>query len=213
MTTMPTPPLISDETTARDEAKAHLLFLFRGGLLAGEWYELRCLDFSVSPARPGPRLYFRSITELAAAAIVHREQFDVFFGVALRRCPSTANIRDCQHRPQGRDHLSRLPAAWGDFDLTPDEADQAGLLERLGASPVPPALLLSSGRGIHAYWPVEDPTASLGRIEGVNRGIRDRLGADNAVDAARILRVAGTINHKYGRPLPVRILETPHAAS
>lgn len=204
---------IPDEALAREEARMHLLALFRGGLLAGEWYELRCLDCSVSPAQPGPRLYFRSISELARAAIAHREHFDVFFGVALRRCPGAMNIRDCQHRPQGRDHLSRVPATWGDFDLTPDEDDPTELRDRLRASAVPPALLLSSGRGIHAYWLLDEPTADLARIERINRGIRDGLGADNAVDAARILRVAGTLNHKYGASLPVRLLEVPDGRS
>ena len=66
---------------------------------------------------------------------------------------------------------------------------------------------MKSGAGLHAYWPLGAATHELDRVEAINRGIRDRLRGDNAIDAARILRVAGTFNHKHGRPLPVELME------
>ena len=69
--------------------------------------------------------------------------------------------------------------------------------------------MVSSGAGIHAYWRLNEPTQAMSRVEQVNRSFRVRFGADNAVDAGRILRVAGTFNHKYSEPLPVTLLRCP----
>ena len=185
----------------------HLMKLFFQGLDIGEWIEGRCLDCSRTPAGIGPREYFRSVTELVKWAISLREDWDVFFGVGLRRCLATNDMRQCPHRQVGKDHVSRLPAAWGDFDLKDHERgagdDIASLLR---GSDNAPRIMVQSGRGIHGYWPIP-LTADLEGVERLNRGIRDTLGGDNAVDAARILRVAGTLNHKYGAPLAVRLLE------
>ena len=74
---------------------------------------------------------------------------------------------------------------------------------------LPPSVLVGSGKGVHAYWRLIEPTSELFRVEQVNRGLRRRFGADNAVDAARILRVASTYNFKYGQPVPVRLLLAP----
>lgn len=208
------PRLLGDSKLGpREQARQHLLTIFRGELQSGEHYELRCLDLSVRPATKGPRLYFRSLTELSDAAIRYREQWDVFFGVGLRRCPVAKDINACPHRERGRDHISRLPAAWGDFDLHSDGDREHGLETLVGkllsGSP-PPTVLVASGTGIHAYWPLVEPTPDLERVEAVNRSVKRLLGGDNAVDAARVLRVAGTFNRKYREPLPVQLLRCPH---
>jgi len=196
-----------------EQARLQLFTLFRGGLDVGEWYELRTLDCSRRPARPGPRLYFRSLTRLIAEALRLRDGWDVFFGVGLRRCPAAFDIHECPHSERGADHISRLPAAWGDFDVadpdTPTKpyASVDDLLVTLRGVEPRPALLVASGHGVHAYWSLPEPTSDLARVERINRGIRARLQSDNAVDAARILRLAGTFNRKHGNPLPVQLLE------
>lgn len=195
-----------------EQANRHLLALFSTGLGVGEWLELRCLDCSTEPSRPGPRAYFRSVTALVDAAVGYRGQWDVFFGVGLRRCPATVDMNRCPHVKRGADHVSRLTTAWGDFDVvSTDEPSKAypsrgAAVEALMSVTPSPRILVGSGAGVHAYWPLTAPTHELARVEAVNRGIRDRLRGDNAIDAARILRVAGTFNHKHGAPLPVELL-------
>ena len=75
--------------------------------------------------------------------------------------------------------------------------------------PIP--LLVNSGRGIHAYWPLDrDVTSS----EWTPVSVRLRqlcnthnLYADNNVfEPARILRVPGTFNFKADPPLPVEVI-------
>lgn len=207
--------LAPDRLEPVEQARRQLFGIFRGDLLAGEWYELRCLDCTAHPALPGPRLYVRSRSTLADQAMRLRDRWDVFVGVGLRRCPATLDLRACPHRERGADHIARLPAAWGDFDVAGEDeptkpyASLQALLQTLRAIVPPPTVLVASGRGVHAYWPLATPTHELDRIEALNRGIRARLGADNAVDRARVLRLAGTWNRKHGAPLPVRLLEVP----
>lgn len=195
-----------------EQANGHMLALFSRGLGVGEWLELRCLDCSTVPSRPGPRAYFRSVSALVDAAVGYRGQWDVFFGVGLRRCPETVDMNRCPHTKRGTDHVSRLTTAWGDFDVaSPDEPSKpypslGAAVDALTSIAHSPRVMVGSGAGVHAYWPLAEPTHELARIEAINRGIRDRLRGDNATDAARILRVAGTFNHKHGAPLPVELL-------
>ena len=134
----------------------------------------------------------------------YKERWDVFFGVATRACPWGRSMKDCPHTDRGADHVSRLQVVWGDFDAKARSFEEQ--LELLTSLPSPPDVLVSSGKGLHAYWRLDEPTSETIRIETVNRALRARFGADNAVDAARILRVAGTFNHKYSDPLPVTLL-------
>src|SRR3990172_4167052 len=68
-------------------------------------------------------------------------------------------------------------------------------------------VIVASGMGAHAYWVLGEPTSDLARVEAINRGVRAKLAGDNAIDAARILRLAGTYNYKHGQRLPVRLVE------
>lgn len=207
----PQPPTLA-QLSVREQARRQLLALFPTGLKVGEWYELRCLDCSRSPAGIGPRSFFRSVSDLVQAALKHRDRWDVFYGVGIRRCPVASNMNRCPHKGRGADHISRLPAAWADFDVrSEDEPDKPhasldGLIRTLVGSSLPPTILVGSGTGVHAYWPLDAPTVDLSRVERINHSIRDRFRGDNAIDAARILRVAGTFNRKHGNPLPVRLL-------
>ena len=178
----------------------------------GEWYELRCLDTSHAPATQGPRNYYRSITLLTDEALRLADTWDVFFGVGLRRCPEADDIHRCPHDTRGADHISRLPAAWSDLDVCTDDQPNkphASLEEAkalvLGVDPEP-SVIVGSGVGLHAYWTLARPTPDLLRVALLNKAIRDRVKGDNAIDPARILRLAGTLNHKHGPPLPVQLL-------
>lgn len=201
-----------------EQARRQLFALYRGGLLAGEWYELRCLDCRATPSRPGPRRYFRSLTELITVAMACRDEWDIFIGIGYRRCPIETNIAKCPHQPRGVDHVSRLPAVWADIDVASDDepdkphASVADVLAMLRDAPRSPALVVGSGTGVHAYWPLAEPTTDLDRVVALNQRLRDRFRGDNAIDAARILRIAGTFNHKHGRPRPVELLVAPEVA-
>ena len=200
------------ELPPRTQAERHLFTLFQGGFDAGEWIELRCLDCSRESATRGPRSYHRSIGAFIDEALSLCERWDVFVGVGMRRCPATTDIRRCPHKERGADHVSRLPAAWCDLDVRsedepekPHESIEAAVKLLEDQKPAP-GLIIGSGVGLHAYWLLSPPCTDLERVAGLNRAIRDRLHGDNAIDPARILRVAGTLNRKHGQALPVTLL-------
>jgi len=63
----------------------------------------------------------------------------------------------------------------------------------------------------HAYWALCTPVPPVA-LEQANRTLADNLGADLAsVDAARILRPAGALSHKYQPPVPVELLHLDRA--
>lgn len=94
--------------------------------------------------------------------------------------------------------LQAMRALWVDIDdATPDTAYELLL------GPLPPSLVVWSGRGIHAYWrllrPVMAQDPQVGRIL---RGLAEHHGGDiQATDPTRLMRAAGSINTKpdYGK--------------
>jgi hypothetical protein len=143
---------------------------------------------------------------------------NVFFGVAKYR---TGDNRK-------KENVLGLKAFWLDVDCGPSKAEpnpktgrpdgyvdqKAGLRALMTFCKtvgLPPPTLVSSGGGIHAYWPLEqevsrrDWEAVAERFKDVCRA--QNFYVDNAVfEVARILRVPGTFNFKEEEPRPVEFL-------
>ncbi|MDX8153406.1 DNA-primase RepB domain-containing protein [Patulibacter brassicae] len=137
---------------------------------------------------------FRAASDLEAAAAFGIEaatRHDVYVGVLPRT-----------RRGGRRADLPETGAvAWVDLD----REDAATVLE---AADIPaPSLVVASGSPghRHLYWRLEEPVA-LDELEDLNMGLAVQLGGDlRAGDAPRILRLAGTLNHKPPTPTPVLI--------
>lgn len=164
--------------------KEFLAYVWPSRLLTHETLELRVRDRKADLIR---RYFFTSPDDFLAEAKRHL-QHDIYFGVSTRFGPS-GKKQDCY----------RVQAVWVDFDGKKIEECQS-------LSP-PPAILVDSGGGTHAYWLLK--ISALVRnhsseIEAVNRGLAKRFGGDlMTCDVSRILRVGGT-NHKYNPPRPVK---------
>ena len=94
----------------------------------------------------------------------------------------------------------------------------AALKQFCKATSFPSPMLVNSGFGIHAYWPVED-VIPAGEWRVLAATFKAALGAYGlktdptiTADASRVLRVPGTHNYKRGASLPVEILKdvTPY---
>jgi hypothetical protein len=124
----------------------------------------------------------------------HQDQ-NLFFGVGTR-----------DGQGGGKENLIHIPAVWTDLDFKETPKEIAS--ERLQRFPFQPSIVIVSGGGVHFYWLLKEPVGpgEIPQVEEVNRRIASYLGGDmNAVDAARILRVPDTLNHKYEPPRPVRV--------
>jgi hypothetical protein len=69
----------------------------------------------------------------------------------------------------------------------------------------PPSIRVSTGGGEHVYWLLDEPAPlrtpeQRAALSATLRGLADYLGGDfRATDAARILRIPGTINYPDGK--------------
>jgi hypothetical protein len=127
---------------------------------------------------------------------------DVFVGVAPRI--------DAKHRDT--DGCLALYAVWVDFDFkhfSDDDAEaEIEIRRRIAAFPFPPSIIVRSGGGLHCYWLLDEPfdlqNGGAALAKQILRALATALDGDlAAAEVARILRLPGTLNHKYTPPRPV----------
>ena len=123
---------------------------------------------------------------------------DCYFGVATRDGAGGK-----------KENIVHFPALWADVDFknTPREI----AWDLLKKFPFKPSAIVKSGGGAHVYFFLKEPAEKneWRRIEDANKRIAYALSADTgATDAARILRVPGTLNHKYDPPRRVVVSTT-----
>lgn len=126
---------------------------------------------------------------VAHTAVYLGREHDVYLGCAPRR-----------RRAGGRSAIAHGWALWADCD-TPQPT------RAITDFDPPPSLIVRSGSGsnCHAYWLLDQPV-EIPELEELNLRLARALGADDhAYDAARVLRVAGTRNHKHNPPAPVTL--------
>ena len=144
-----------------------------------------------------------------------RREWNVFYGVA--KYSGEEDDEGKRHRTKA--HVRALKTFWLDIDCGPDkdypsqEEALAALRDFCKNVGFPKPILVNSGRGIHAYWPLErnitreewEPVAKRLKEVCATQGLR----VDNSCfEVARILRVPGTMNFKGGQPVPVEVLST-----
>lgn len=158
----------------------------------------------------------QEVDELAATHVENGR--DVYFGVA--KFATDTNRQ--------KDNVEALRALWLDIDCGEDKAapdpksgkprgyiDQQGALvalrEFISAANLPMPVLVSSGRGLHVYWPLTEDV-SREEWEPVAAALQTRCVAhgllvDPAVfEVARVLRIPGTKNFKSDPPTDVEVL-------
>jgi len=151
------------------------------------------LEIRYATGDRGMRRRFISIRRLDGAARVIRSlspRTDVYCGVLLR-----------SRRAGGRDAVTTSHLAFVEIDAV----DALGRLQRFARTPT---MIVSSGTTghAHAYWALRARVGAV-ELERANRALASHLGGDLAsVDAARILRPAGTLSHKHRPPEPVELV-------
>ena len=173
-------------TITRHETAARFLAALAGTAGRGELIELR---YRLDDGQRMGQVFDRPerLRGLATRAIALGRRTDVYVGCAPRT-----------RRRGGRDAVDRAFVLWAD-------CDGEDAVAALAVFEPAPAILIRSGTGsnCHAYWPLAE---SLARddVERANRRLAQALGADPAsADAARILRVPGTLSWKHDPPTAV----------
>lgn len=122
-----------------------------------------------------------------------------YFGVAER----------AESKGHGTQNLRALNALFVDIDFK--DTPEARARAILAAFPLPPSAIVASGGGLHVYWLLSEPlylnNGAAPRGKAILRTLAKEVSADlGSAEPAHILRVPGTLNHKYSPPRPV-ILE------
>ncbi len=149
-----------------------------------------CTGFIEIRPIPGRRVFFK-IDDFSGIAehCKRNTHVNLFFGVATR-----------DGQAGKKQNIVHVPTVWCDVDFKTTSKEICR--EKMARFPFRPSVVVCSGGGVHLYWTLREPAekSEIGMIENVNKRIAHAMGGDpNAVDAARVLRVPGTINHKYPR--------------
>ena len=91
-------------------------------------------------------------------------------------------------------HPSVCRCAWADLD----DYKRPSSLDYMIRAGLPPSIRVASGRGLHAYWLLAEPT-SADRAAAISAGIAAVLGTDPVGQAGRLMRMPGSFNHKAAR--------------
>lgn len=151
------------------------------------------------------RQFFEPLTDEGVSTLVriaevnNRIGWDVYYGVLPRV------------RPRGRseDCVATTAVLWADIDAK-HFSDELAVGKRISLdvlsdiSPYP-SIVVDSGGGMHAYWLLRRSVA-LTEAASAMRGLARQTGGDAVHDAARVLRLPGTVNWKRERPAVSRIL-------
>jgi len=160
-----------------------------------------CAGFLDLRVLPHVEQAFVPIGDRAAleAFVRPRSHRNVYIGVAVRQRPTDGTLANC----------GPLPAVFVDLDFK--RTDEATARQALAEAPLPPSLVLHTGGGLHAWWLLAEPLdlahpVNADAAKALLRGLAVALGADLAVaEPARILRLPGTLNHKYDPPRRVGV--------
>lgn len=119
----------------------------------------------------------------------------VYFGV-YSRARRGGKIKDCL----------TTNVLWADYDNKSLEEVKTAIEK---ANIPAPTIYINSGYGIHAYWKLSERVGH--EAQPIIKAIVKVTGADQkATDIARIMRLPGTNNVKYGDSKPCRVLEVSH---
>jgi len=134
-------------------------------------------------------------------SLMNRDGAALYFGVTPR-CRAGSKDEHC---------VSFHDWLWQDFDVPREVADSVeggyknAALERALEPLAVPSIIVDSGGGIQAYWRLESHV-EYGLRKQIMKGMAAKHGGDHTYDKARVMRLPGFDNHKYGAPRLARIL-------
>ena len=98
-------------------------------------------------------------------------------------------------------------------DYPSQEAAVGALEEFLAETCLPEPILVNSGNGVHVYWPLDNPVSReewepvANKLKRVCRRLGLRADPVRTSDAASILRIPATHNHKSSVPKEVVVVD------
>lgn len=147
--------------------------------------ELRAI--AIADGKPPVRNFFRTTDMQGINTFCRKNQgCELYFGIATRdgQAGRKQNIVD-------------FTAVYCDIDFKNTPIEKAN--ESLKYFPIQPSIVVHSGGGYHVYWLFNEPLAkdAIEDIENILKRLAQYFEADmGSTDAAHVLRIPGTLNHK-----------------
>lgn len=156
--------------------------------LAPHWVEIRLIE-DRKGAHPPERAWYPDLYRLVCAlpdVLRHAEAKGraVYFGVLPRLAEGGGTVSE----------VAPGWVAWVDLDFK--DVGEGDARSRIAALEHAPSIVVHSGRGLHLYWLMKEPTEA-GALSSLSRRLSGVLGGDHCFDAARILRLPGSRNLKH----------------
>lgn len=181
-------------TIPQDAALRLQLAMIAGNEPQASCFELRGLRDGNVVHRTFVRVY--GIQRVIDTISAWSADSNVFVGCAPRTSFTSGTLND----------IERGWCLWVDADT--DES--SGRLRYF--QPAPSMVVASGGPGRYqGYWQLSAPL-STGAVDRANRRLKLVLGSDSVCDATRVLRPVGSLNHKYGDPVPVECVRVEPVA-
>jgi P4 family phage/plasmid primase-like protien len=109
-----------------------------------------------------------------------------------------------------KNNVADLVCLHVDIDQKDVTASKGEIITALGAMPLPPSVIVDSGRGIHVYWLLSESLPAtpenIAFVERLNILLAEILCGDRCHDVSRLMRLPGSHNTKEGGFLPVRVV-------
>lgn len=108
--------------------------------------------------------------------------------------------------------IAAINCLFAEYDAKDFPGGKSEALNHVNVLPVLPSVLINSGGGYHAYWLLQETyhlttEADRKRAQAIQAAWVKYTGGDpGAKDLARVLRVPGSLNHKYDPPRPVEFV-------
>lgn len=136
------------------------------------------------------RLFADNVSDVEQFSLRYGRDAEIYMGVAPRMHDGNGSLANCA-----------MPTAlWIDAD------DAAATRAELALFDLDPSMMVRSGRGLHVYWLLHDVPKDMSQVRAALRQLAVRLEGDvKSAEPAHILRVPGTMNHKYSPPRPVEV--------
>lgn len=142
--------------------------------------------------------YFPNIEILAKEP--YQNDQDVFFGL----CPHEKMRAE-------KSHVQYLVALWAGLDLDPEGYSgrqthffgEAQAAKAIRSFPLPPSIIVESGRGVHLYWLLKEltPIADVEVVERLLRRINSYFRCNTELGIDSVLRLPDTINARVSGQL------------
>lgn len=153
------------------------------------------LELRALPSRK--QLFTRDKSE-AIKFIKQHERENLYYGAASRNGGGTA------------EHCREMPFLFADIDFKTFNGGEDKARARLEGFSLVPSIVVNSGGGLHCYWmldkPIQNAYESREQLKAALLGIAQAVGGDPQVcEVARVMRLPGSLNHKYTPARLVRI--------